>query len=85
MTIQPPAFDMKVSEFFLLLVLAVIGRTEAKSVLLIVADDAGFEAKAFGNHAIRTPHLDRLASKGVRFENAFTSVSSCSPRWGASD
>ena len=50
-------------------------------MLLIVADDAGFEAKAFGNHAIRTPHLDRLASKGVRFDNAFTSVSSCSPRW----
>ena len=75
---------MKAAEFPLLLVLAVIGRTEAKSVLLIVADDAGFEAKAFGNHAIRTPHLDRLASKGVRFYNAFTSVSSCSPRWGTS-
>ena len=50
-------------------------------MLLVVADDAGLEAKAFGNDAIRTPHIDELASKGVRFDNAFTSVSSCSPRF----
>ena len=71
---------MTVSEFLILLVLVIFGGVEAKSVLLIVADDAGFEASAFGNHAIRTPHIDRLVSKGVRFANAFTSVSSCSPR-----
>ena len=73
---------MAMSEFLLVLVLAVIGdEVGARSALLIVADDAGFEASAFGNHAIRTPHIDRLASKGVRFANAFTSVSSCSPRF----
>ncbi|XP_010138271.1 PREDICTED: N-sulphoglucosamine sulphohydrolase-like, partial [Buceros rhinoceros silvestris] len=29
--------------------------------------------------AIRTPNLDALARRGVVFQNAFTSVSSCSP------
>ena len=72
---------MAVSDFVVVLVLAVVGGVGAKSVLLIVADDAGFEASVFGNRAIRTPHIDRLASRGVRFANAFTSVSSCSPRF----
>ena len=72
-------FGMAVSDF--VFVLAVVGGVGAKSVLLIVADDAGFEASIFGNRAIRTPHIDRLASRGVRFANAFTSVSSCSPRF----
>ena len=68
--------------FFLVFALGVLrGAASAKSVLLVVADDAGLEAPAFGNDAIRTPHIDELASKGVRFDNAFTSVSSCSPRF----
>ena len=71
---------MEISELLIVLIVAVIDVIGAKSVLLIVADDAGFEASAFGNHVIRTPHIDRLASRGVRFDNAFTSVSSCSPR-----
>ena len=69
------------SRFFLLFALGALRGAAAKSVLLVVADDAGLEAKAFGNDAIRTPHIDELASKGVRFDNAFTSVSSCSPRF----
>ena len=29
---------------------------------------------------IRTPHIDKLARDGTKFNNAFASVSSCSPR-----
>ncbi|NXR38787.1 SPHM sulfohydrolase, partial [Zosterops hypoxanthus] len=43
------------------------------------ADDAGFESGAYNNTAIRTPSLDRLSRRSVIFQNAFTSVSSCSP------
>lgn len=43
------------------------------------ADDGGFESGAYNNSAIRTPNLDALARRSVVFQNAFTSVSSCSP------
>jgi len=50
-----------------------------KNVVLIVADDQGRELGCYGDRVIRTPHLDRLAAEGTRFEYAFTAVSSCSP------
>ncbi|GIY35194.1 n-sulphoglucosamine sulphohydrolase [Caerostris extrusa] len=52
---------------------------DSKNVLLIVADDGGFETQVYGNPVCKTPHLDKLASKSTIFKNAFTSVSSCSP------
>uniref|UniRef100_G3TQ41 N-sulfoglucosamine sulfohydrolase n=1 Tax=Loxodonta africana TaxID=9785 RepID=G3TQ41_LOXAF len=51
----------------------------ARNVLLILADDGGFESGVYNNSAIATPHLDALARRSLIFRNAFTSVSSCSP------
>lgn len=50
-----------------------------RNVLLIVADDAGFEIGAYGNRICQTPNIDALAKKSLIFNKAFTSVSSCSP------
>lgn len=50
-----------------------------KNVLLIVADDAGFETQVYNNSVCRTPFLNKLAKRSVVFTKAFTSVSSCSP------
>uniref|UniRef100_A0ABI7Z7C0 Sulfatase N-terminal domain-containing protein n=1 Tax=Felis catus TaxID=9685 RepID=A0ABI7Z7C0_FELCA len=50
-----------------------------RNVLLILADDGGFESGTYNNSAIATPHLDALARRSLVFRNAFTSVSSCSP------
>jgi N-sulfoglucosamine sulfohydrolase len=50
-----------------------------KNVVLIVADDLGLDLGCYGNSAIKMPNLDGLAKKGVRFANAYASVSSCSP------
>src|SRR5688500_3461607 len=33
----------------------------------------------YGNTLCRTPHLDRLAANGVRFEQAYTPTSICTP------
>lgn len=52
---------------------------------VILADDAGLEGGIFGNPVIRTPHLDELGKRSVRFTRAFTSVSSCSPRLDLQD
>lgn len=50
-----------------------------KNVLLILADDGGFETGVYNNTVCQTPHLVELARRGVVFDRAFTSVSSCSP------
>jgi len=50
-----------------------------RNVLLIIGDDAGFESSVYNNTVCRTPNLQALADKGLVFNKAFTSVSSCSP------
>ncbi len=50
------------------------------NVLLIVSDDHQHSALGCaGNPVVRTPHLDRLASTGVRFTHAFVDVPICTP------
>lgn len=38
---------------------------------------------AYGNPQADTPNLDRLAERGIRFENAYTSAPVCTPARGA--
>ncbi len=50
------------------------------NIVIILADDMGCDdCGAFGHKTIRTPHLDRLAREGMRFDRAFLTCSSCSP------
>src|SRR5687768_8384081 len=53
--------------------------TRPRNVLLMIGDDHGLDAGCYANPAVATPNLDRLASQGTRFANAFAGVSSCSP------
>lgn len=47
--------------------------------LLSTGDDAGFETQVYNNSVCKTPGLMALAQRGIIYQNAFTSVSSCSP------
>src|SRR5262245_43768058 len=49
------------------------------NVLLIMADDLNNDLGTFGHPIVKTPHLDRLAARGVRFERAYTQFPLCSP------
>ncbi len=49
------------------------------NILFITADDLGPVLSSYGETLIRTPHLDRLAASGVRFEVAYVTQASCSP------
>lgn len=50
------------------------------NILLIVGDDMGYADVGFhGCQDIPTPHLDRLASEGVRFTNGYVTGPYCSP------
>ncbi|PIK56590.1 hypothetical protein BSL78_06511 [Apostichopus japonicus] len=50
-----------------------------RNVLVIIADDAGFETQVYNNTVCKTPNLNALAAKSLIFKHAYTSVSSCSP------
>ena len=50
-----------------------------RNVLMMVADDGGFESAVYGNDLCKTPHLNEFARRSVIFRQAYTSVSSCSP------
>ncbi len=50
-----------------------------KNVLMLVADDLGFQVGCYGDKVTKTPNLDALAKSGTRFTHAFASVASCSP------
>jgi arylsulfatase A-like enzyme len=49
------------------------------NVLLIMAHDVSTALGAYGNAAVPTPNLDRLASMGVRFQSAHTNYALCNP------
>jgi arylsulfatase A-like enzyme len=60
--------------------LAVAADHPRPNVLLIVADDLGYNDVGFqGCRDIPTPNLDRLAASGVRCTNGYVSYSVCSP------
>lgn len=51
-----------------------------RHLLVLVADDLGrLDVGAYGNGAVTTPRIDRLAAEGCRFDNAFTPISLCKP------
>ena len=50
------------------------------NVVLIMTDDLGYgDLGSYGAPDIRTPNIDRLARRGVRFTDFYANGSSCSP------
>ncbi|MDX1285268.1 MAG: sulfatase, partial [Draconibacterium sp.] len=49
------------------------------NILWIFIEDASSHISCFGETAIQTPTIDKLASEGIRFENAFVTCPVCSP------
>ncbi len=77
----------------LLLVLCVLGAAVEQvnpaeqpkpNLIVIMADDVGFgDFGCYGATKVKTPHIDRLAGEGMRFTDAHTPASVCSPsRYG---
>ena len=49
------------------------------NVVWISCEDMGPILGSYGNDVIKTPHLDKLASEGVRYTNAYSTVGVCAP------
>ena len=48
------------------------------NILWIMLEDWGTDLSCYGTQAVRTPHIDQLASEGVRYTRAFTTAPVCS-------
>ena len=54
------------------------------NVLLIVSDDQGYrDLGCFGSGDVQTPHLDRLATGGIRLTSFYVAWPACTPSRGA--
>ena len=55
-------------------------RTNKPNIIFILADDLGYgDLGCYGQAKIRTPHLDQLASEGLRFTQCYAGSTVCAP------
>ncbi len=53
------------------------------NILMITCHDIGQHLGCYGIETVQTPNLDRLAAKGIRFHNFFSTSAVCSPGRGS--
>jgi arylsulfatase A-like enzyme len=57
-----------------------IGAAERPNFIIMMTDDQRADAlSCAGNKILKTPHIDRLASEGMRFKNMFVTNALCAP------
>ena len=53
---------------------------EKPNFIIILTDDQGYADVGFnGSKDIRTPHIDRIANEGTKFDNGYVSYAVCGP------
>ena len=71
-----------ISTFALLILLSpsVISQGKKPNIIYIMADDLGYaDLSGYGRKEYATPNLDKLASEGIKFINAYAAAPVCTP------
>src|SRR5688572_13038228 len=64
----------------LLLLLSMEGLAQRPNIIYIMTDDMGYgDLSCYGQTKFQTPHLDKLASQGMKFMNAYAGAPVCTP------
>lgn len=65
---------------FIYLLTSCSNETEKPNIILFFIDDLGWtDLGCYGSDLYETPHIDKLASEGIRFTNAYAACTVCSP------
>ncbi len=68
---------------FLMLCWCVVAQAQESrppNIVMVLIDDMGWaDLSCFGGTAVKTPHIDQLASEGLRFHNFYVNSPICSP------
>ena len=68
------------STLLVALLCTVASAAERPNILFILIDDMGWmDIACQGNEHVHTPHVNRLASEGIRFTDAYAAAPVCSP------
>jgi arylsulfatase A-like enzyme len=55
-------------------------QTRKPNIVVILADDIGYgDLSCYGATKVKTPNLDKLASRGIRFTDAHAAAATCTP------
>ncbi len=55
-------------------------QVERPNIIYLMADDLGYaDLSCYGRKDYQTPHLDKLASEGMKFLNAYAAAALCTP------
>jgi len=65
---------------FLLVIFSLSAKAQKPNIIYIMTDDMGYaDLSCYGRKDYSTPNLDKLASQGMKFLNAYASAPVCTP------
>jgi len=87
-----PPLEVTIRCVFIAAIMAIVGAivgviggkcapaADRPNFIIMIADDVSWnDLGCYGHEKVKTPHLDKMAQEGMRFDLAFLTCSSCSP------